>query len=441
MSSVTLEKEYLQIEPPVARWAHKVKWAKKGVLSVIDQALISGSNFMISILLARWLVPDQYGAYALAFECFLLLYVVYSALIFEPMCVFGPSVYRDQPQEYLSVLLKLHLGAALSISLILLVSAWIVHEVVHSSSLPWALAGLAVGGPCILFFWLVRRAIYIRFAPQAAVAGASVYCAVVLAGLFAFYKLKVASPFAAFLLMAVGALVAGPLMLMRLKSFGVGLVQPLRLREVVGNHWNYGRWALLGALAFAVPGAIYYPLLSGFRGLAEAGSMKALLNFSSPVGQFFSALFLLFLPYAAQSHHEDGPARIQRLAWRFTLLFACMAAAYWLSFLVFTRPIIKFSYGGKYLDVASLIPWIALGSVLQVGATVQATALRAIRSPSLVFVAFCISGMVAAVIGFPAIWAFGLRGAIFTTVLSSGTALLASSILLRRACRRSSKAT
>ena len=251
MNSVILEKDYYsKNEPLVERWAHRFSWAKKGALSVIDQALISGSNFVVSIMLARWLVPEQYGAYALAFECFLLVYVVYTALILEPMCVFGPSVYRDQPQEYMSVLLRLHLGAAVSIVLIFIGSAWVVHELAQSRSLPWALAGVALGGPCILFFWLVRRAMYVRFAPQAAVAGASLYCAVTLGGLFASYELRVVSPFVAFLLMAGGSLAAGPLMLIRLKSSGVGLVGPLCLREVVRKHWVYGRWALLGSLAF-----------------------------------------------------------------------------------------------------------------------------------------------------------------------------------------------
>lgn len=424
-------------ERPVKAWAHRITWVTKGALAITDQALISGSNFLVGILLARWLVPEQYGAYALAFECFLLVCVVYTALILEPMCVFGPSAYQDHSQEYLSVLVRLHLVAALSIVLIFIVSAWVVHELVRSGGLPGALTGVALGGPCILLFWLARRAIYVRLAPQAAVAGASLYCVVVLGGLFASYELRLVSPFVAFLLMGGGALAAGSLMLIRLKSSGVGRVRRLCLREVVRRHWIYGRWALAGSLAFSLPGMIYYPLLSGFRGLAEAGSMKALLNFSSPVGQFFSALLLLFLPYAARSYHEDGSATVERVAWRSTLLYAGMAAAYWVVFLLLRRPIMRFVYGGRYLEVASLIPWLALGSVLQIAASVQATALRAVQSPAMVFVVFCTSGAVAAAIGFPAIWAFGLRGAIFTNALSSGTALLASSILLRRTCRRS----
>ena len=53
------------------------RWVTKGGLAIVDQGLISGSNFLIGILLARWLMPEAYGAFALAFSVFLLLSYVY----------------------------------------------------------------------------------------------------------------------------------------------------------------------------------------------------------------------------------------------------------------------------------------------------------------------------------------------------------------------------
>src|SRR5438445_11830963 len=89
-----------------------VMWAKKGTLAIIDQGLISGSNFLIAVLLARWLPPEQYGAFALAFECFVLLYDVYNGLIIEPMSVLGSSTYKDCFREYLGVRLRMQMAAA-----------------------------------------------------------------------------------------------------------------------------------------------------------------------------------------------------------------------------------------------------------------------------------------------------------------------------------------
>lgn len=408
----------------------------KGGLAIIDQGLISGSNFILSILLARWVAAEEYGAYAFAFECFLFLCVIYSALVLEPMCVFGPSTYQDEPEDYLRTLLRCHAVASLVMASIVLASAYTVHHFSRSNDLPWSLAGVAIAAPCILFFWLVRRAMYVRLAPRAAVAGAFVYCGIVVVLVFAFYKLRAVSAFVVFLSMALGALTAGVLMLLRIRAFSFRHIERLRLSDIIRRHWVYGRWALVGSLVMSIPAMIYYPMLSAFCGLTETANLKALLNFSSPIGQFFAALFLLFLPYAARSYHENGPAKVQQLAWRSTLFYSGMAVCYWAAFWVFREPIMRFVYDGKYMDLGSFIPWVALGSVLQTAAAVQATSLRAVQSPAMVFVAFCTSGIVAVVLGLPAIWILGLRGAILTNVLASGSALLAASILLVRVCSR-----
>src|ERR1700731_4323191 len=76
------------------------RWTTKSSLAVLDQGLISGSNFAASIMLARWLTPEQYGAYADAFAVFILLSLIYLALLLEPMAVFGGSSYPHCLREY-----------------------------------------------------------------------------------------------------------------------------------------------------------------------------------------------------------------------------------------------------------------------------------------------------------------------------------------------------
>ena len=45
-----------------------LSWLKKGSLAVLDQGLFSGANFVVNILLARWLTPEEYGAFAVAMK-------------------------------------------------------------------------------------------------------------------------------------------------------------------------------------------------------------------------------------------------------------------------------------------------------------------------------------------------------------------------------------
>jgi hypothetical protein len=95
---------------PLAKLRSVLPWATKGGLAIVDQGLISGSNFLLGILLARWLMPEQYGAYALAFSAFLLLSFLYHSLLLEPMAVFSGSTYHRSLRGYLGALVWIHLA-------------------------------------------------------------------------------------------------------------------------------------------------------------------------------------------------------------------------------------------------------------------------------------------------------------------------------------------
>jgi O-antigen/teichoic acid export membrane protein len=415
------------------RW---LSWGSKGVLTLIDQGLIGGSNFAIGILLARQLSPAQYGAYALAFEIFLVLSLAYACLIMEPMLVFGPSTYRDHFQKYFGVLLWMHFAVALATAVLLGSSALLVQKLGGPASLPRALEGAMLAGPCVLLFWLVRRAFYVKLDPKAAVVGGFVYGSVLLTGALIFYELRLLSAFITFMVMAAGALTATPLLLRRLKPLMV--LRPIcpSMREVIHQHWSYGRWALAASVAAWVSGNIYYVLLSSMRGLAETGAFKALQNFAAPAGQVFSALAVLVLPYAARAYQKSGAAGVERISWRLTPLYAGGTVMYWVAFVMFEYPIVHFLYGGRYLELNYLVPWLALGSVFRIATVVQTISLKALRSTYLAFVGFALSDVVACLIGAPAIWAFGLRGAVCAYVLSGAAGLIAGFILLRRMARR-----
>jgi len=96
-------------QPEAGRSGKFARWVTKGGLAIVDQGLISGSNFLIGILLARWLMPEQYGAFALAFSVFLLLSYVYQSFLAEPQAVFSGSAYSGSLRGYLKTLLGIHL--------------------------------------------------------------------------------------------------------------------------------------------------------------------------------------------------------------------------------------------------------------------------------------------------------------------------------------------
>jgi O-antigen/teichoic acid export membrane protein len=408
-------------------------WVTKGGLAILDQGLISGSNFLIGILLARWLVPAQYGAFSLAFSVFLLLSYVYQSVLSEPQAVFSGSAYRQCLRGYLKALLGIQLVVTLFGIVLLGGSAAVVYAMGKAEGLPGALAGVAIASPCILFFWLLRRSFYMNLAPARAAMGAFIYFVLVNAGLFVAYKKALMSPFVAYLLMAIGALGTGFFLLTQVKKVLPADTCPApTAAQAWRKHWEYGRWALAVSVVTWIPYYMYYPLVSAFSGMAAAGQLKALMNLSLPLEQTYTALSILFLPYAARVCREKGVSSSGPLVRRITMLFVGGAILYWGLLIPFRGFVFHILYGGKYMEVAPLIPYVAIGTTLWSAAFGPAIMLRAIESPDSIFWARIVASVLSLLIGVPATRSFGLWGVVGSIIVANIAAFFISMYILQR---------
>jgi O-antigen/teichoic acid export membrane protein len=413
-----------------------LSWLRKGGLAVADQGMISGSNFAISILLARWFAAEQYGAYALAFAAFILVSHLHQALLLEPMSVYGSSVYRGRLRHYLGTLLWMHSGAIAVISALLGAGALGVYLTHHSAHLAGALAGVCIAAPCILLFWLVRRSFYLELKSASAAQGALLYCALIVLLLFGANELKVLSPFTAFLMLGIASLVTSAVFLKQLKPVGKLSHNELSLSETSRQHWNYGRWALASAVAMWIPSNIYYILLGSTSGIASAGQLRALMNLTQPVGQTATALGLLFVPYASRVRTERGPEALRKISFGITALFALGAIAYWAVVVAFRGPVVHLFYGGRYAEISAFVPIVAISSVFQTCINGPGIGLRANEMPICVFYAYLVSSVITVAGGVVATRWFGVEGAVITMLVANISAFLVAQTMLSRNARK-----
>lgn len=100
-------------------------WVGKGTLAITDQGLFASSNFLLNVLLARWLAPAEYGTFALAYSVLLLFLVFHTALLTSPMLVFGSGKYRDRFPEYMGILLRGHFALMVPAAALLAAAAFL----------------------------------------------------------------------------------------------------------------------------------------------------------------------------------------------------------------------------------------------------------------------------------------------------------------------------
>ena len=416
-----------------------MRWGTKGGLAILEYGLIAGSNFVLGFLLARWMTPEQYGAYGLGFSIFLLLSFLYQALLLEPMSVYGGSNYRENLRGYMRTSLKMHNAISVVIFVTFAIAAAVTLTIGKSSALAGALAGLTVAAPCIFLFWFGRRGFYLRITPGPAALGAALYFVLVVGGVFVINRLHILSSFSAFLLMGLAAAACGVSLLIALRRVLEPSTSTPDLRETWRKHWSYGKWALGSSIAGWIPNYLYFSVISIFAGIAHAGELRALMNIAGPVLQTYAALSMLFLPYASRVHSKEGKAGAYALTWRFTALFSVGTLAYWAAVIPFRGPILKILYAGNYSSVGDYLPYFALETIIWSAGVGASIVLRAMESPRSMFIANCVASAITLVIGIPATKYFALWGVVWSIVLANVAGLAVTLILLRRKAKEPSE--
>ena len=421
-----------------SRWSKRRRWGARAIFAVLDQGLISGSNFLLGIQLARSLHPAGYGAYALAFSIFSLLLVLDQAIVLEPMSVFGGSKYSGLLRRYLGELLKFQSilsGVCLSLLLVAALGIGISRQ---SSDLYVALLGIGIATPSILLLYFTRRALYLEYRSSAAAGGAVLYCVLLFSGLWLVDHLGLISAFSAFLCMGAAALATSSLLMIyirpRLKSKG-------RESEfqIVNEHWNYGRWALGSSAFMWISWNVWYTIVGSLSGLAGTGTLKAWMNLAMPVIQSCAALSLLVLPHTSRVVHVEGWAGAKRQALTVASLFTAGATVYWVVVLTCHKPIIAFLYSGRYADGMASLQWLALASIASAASIGPVSALRALEKPSTVCAAYFVSSVAGLGAGIPATRIYGVSGAIAGVLIASLLALALAVYMLVRAAPRQAR--
>jgi hypothetical protein len=405
------------VAPKAATWRRVLDWTAKGSLAVTDQGLFAGSNFMLNVMLARWLSPGDYGAFAVAFAAFLLLGQVHTALLTEPMLVYGPGKYSGRFREYMGILLRSHFVLMLPCTILLAGGGGIL-LLLHARTAGNACLALSIAGPFILLLWLTRRAFYVRLQPAWASAGGLLYFAVDAWGIVWSERVRILSPALAILIMGAGSLAVSALLILRLRpDWSAG---PEALRSTARDHWAYGRWALATAGASWFQGNIYFVVLPMWVGLGEVGGLRVLINLVNPVVHTSMALSVLLLPAFVRNGREGGLAHINWTLIRALGLFTSGSTLYALLLWVFRVQIFTALYGEKFNEfLGRPLLLIALLPVPLAVAMVLGSALRAMERLDVIFGCWLVSSAVALLVGVPLAANYSAGGAAAGLLLSA----------------------
>jgi O-antigen/teichoic acid export membrane protein len=389
------------------------RWIRKGSWTLLDKGLFGLSNFVLNVLLARWLAPPDYGAFTLFYGLFWFVGSFHTALLIEPLLVFGPGHYKNRLPEYLGALLYAHAGLTLPASLLcVLVAAGIKR---FSPDLVAPLIALAISGPFILLLWLMRQACYVRLEPELAAIAGALYTVLMFLGAFILNQYQWLSTAAAFYVMGISSLGVGLWLAMRLR-LNLYAVKPHLMREVSMHHWQFGRWAAATQGLMIAPENIYALALTTWGGLEATAALNALRNLNMPIARINVSLSSLLVPKLVEVRTQPQFMQTVRIA---LVCFTIGPILSWLLLGLLNQPIVLWLYQGNYQENASLIWVLGIGPIFGGILVVLNSTLRSLELPQKVFQAFCLFTPVNLVLTLGLIFTNKMPGAVFGLVLAS----------------------
>lgn len=408
-------------------------WGARAVLSLLDQGLFSGAGFLVNLLLARWLAPASYGAFAVAFAAFLFISGFHNVLLLEPLTVMGPGRHSDNLPAYFRAQFLVHFLLVGGLALAGLLGGAVVWRVAPDSPLAGAVFGSALMVPLLLLLWLVRRMCYVLHRPGLAVAGTGSYLVLIIAGLAALRHFGWATPFLSFLLMGGASLVASGILLARIGFFrGPQAPGDISWRASLQENWTYGRWLTGSAVLYAISSQMQMFLVAGVVGLGAAGILRAMQLPSLLMTQVITATGLLFLPILSR---DFGNGLIPRMRHKAALLNAglCAVAAIFAATLVLSsRWTEHLLFHGKYSEYSWLMPMLALVPVASAASTGYSMALRASARPHFDLLSNIIAAPVSVLSAFLFVHWWGISGAAASMVLGFGVISIVTIVCFRR---------
>ena len=326
---------------------------------IFTQSMLSATNLLISVWIARVNDKAEFGLYNLAVNTLAIFLNLQNGLVNSPLTVILP----DQKGEDRDILLAgLGLGqwlVAVPATLLLVIGALVFGLADDGLGRVRWVFPLLLAAPAQWLREFVRVLHYNELRVLRVIRMDAAYILATLAGMLALHLAGLLDSTRVLLVIGIACLASGAL---GLRSTGLAALRASRawIRLAFRRTWPYSRWALVGITATSVQANAHVYLTSALLGLAGTADIAAARTLLVPFALLISSSQRIFLAGGANLNSQHDARRMRRFLLLFLLFFTAAWAVYALALTVLYRPLILVLFTEKYLNIAAYLPFWAL---------------------------------------------------------------------------------
>ena len=402
--------------------------------ALLDQAMLSGVNFLTAVLVARYLGVDEFGRFAIGWLCVLLFVGLHGAFVVSPMMSIGAKQAEDETPAYLGAVIVQQIACAAAAFVLLLAGVWLLGDLfpdwrIKALALPIAAATVAYQ-----FQEFVRRFRFLRGAGASAFTNDALrYGGQIVALFFAFRWTEMDAANVFWIIAAMAAL-AG--------LAGLFAVKPIEirgdvLRAVLARHWQFSKWLAASVAATWVSRNLFFGAAGALLGTAAVGGMHATYTLLGITHIMFFGLTNIIPTNAARRVHAGGVRALRPYIARVAALVAAATAAIVAVICLWPAFWLELAMGAEYTPYAwLLLIWGGFYLVTSLQLPLE-SGLKALETTRAIFFADLARAVFGLAAAYPLVQHFGLAGAVGGVV---AVACLRTGILLVVLLRHLSRA-
>lgn len=373
-----------------------------GVWSLADQGVVSLGNFLTNIFLARFLIPADYGIFALIYGLIIVLNSFHSCVIGYPLSVKGAAADVEG--------LKQHTRSALVLTLLLSLP---FGGIVIGASIALGRPGIALECACALLCWelqeTLRRSLMAHLRHGDAIWGDGFSYVGQAALIFLCMLFRHISLQEVFGIIAATSVCAAAMQAIQLRlRLNGSKGSPWPVREF----WIVGRWAVFANAAVSIS-TVAFPWVLALRSVQDSASFQALLNVVGVANPIMLGVSNLIVPATTRTSRSSGIQSAWRTSARYGLGGIAVLLPYYLMLLLYPTRILRIFYGAHspYLALATPLCLLVIGYALVYVAHVLSAFFYGLERGQTVLYAQIFGGVAAVLVGLPLARIWGVLGA------------------------------
>ena len=404
------------------------KQLKGSIITILDQAIVSITNFATALILARFLGIHEFGIYSLFFIAIILLSTVHFSLFTAPMMTLTQGINNSVEQKkYLCSVKTVQTAFALLIAFIYYVAINVLSD---SNSLAQLHSNLVPFSLCIAIIPLqewYRRYLFTNSLTLNALY-LDLFKSAIQLSLFTYYSYTggISIEIALYILAAASAVT----------YLASSIQHRLRLRldnllATIQSHWHHARHLLPSYLLEWVRQQGFLVIGGILLGAEAVGAIRAAQNIVGPLNIIYQAAENILPVEGARRLAKEGKRSMIQYFKNSEIkgILLLSIPCFFISLL--SEEVLSFLYGEQFMGYSNLAIWQVISLLLAYSIKVGSSLLRTISATKPILSSSTISTVALLILMMPLSTLFGIDGIMLAKIAAEIISIILMSYLIR----------